>query len=351
MDYTLRQRGLASIRFVTALGGALGGLHARVDVKLRSAGVDPAVLPDDLDARAQVVGEIARTLPEYRSMLLLREWLGREHGPIAKAAFEEVRSELAPRLDALDQGATTITRAPDFAAPGYHEGIEFHRTGSWDGHDYMGFVHGELVLRQMVSPNRIGSLYAQRAQALTALPGEFAPERILELGTGSGTYTAAIAARFPQSRITGCDVSVRNLEQARRAANETGCAWDLRLAAAEQTGFPDGTFDLVTSYALLHELPRSATLGVLAEAHRVMAPGGWLHLVDVQPYAAVDRLTAWRQEEDAAQGCDPYWRDYATADLAAMAEAAGFTAVSWQGMEPNNYPWALIGRKPAPRRT
>ena len=45
-------------------------------------------------------------------------------------------------------------------------------------------------------------------------------------------------------------------------------------AAAEATGLPSETVDLVSCCLVMHELPRAATKNTIAEAHRVLRPGG-----------------------------------------------------------------------------
>ena len=56
-------------------------------------------------------------------------------------------------------------------APEYWDGFEFHKSaGGWDGHDYMGFVHGELIHRRMVNPNFAGLIYATRKSVAEAAP-------------------------------------------------------------------------------------------------------------------------------------------------------------------------------------
>ncbi|WP_263971073.1 class I SAM-dependent methyltransferase [Leptolyngbya sp. NIES-2104] len=47
-----------------------------------------------------------------------------------------------------------------------------------------------------------------------------------------------------------------------------------RLANAEATELPDGSFDLVTLQFVVHELPRTATIAIFQEAFRLLRPGG-----------------------------------------------------------------------------
>ena len=45
-------------------------------------------------------------------------------------------------------------------------------------------------------------------------------------------------------------------------------------AAAEGTGLEDGCVDLVSICLVMHELPRDATHAIIAEAFRILRPGG-----------------------------------------------------------------------------
>ena len=53
-------------------------------------------------------------------------------------------------------------------------------------------------------------------------------------------------------------------------------------AAAEATGLPPGSADLVTACLVCHELPATATRGFLDEALRLLRPGGAVSIM-VQP--------------------------------------------------------------------
>lgn len=50
-------------------------------------------------------------------------------------------------------------------------------------------------------------------------------------------------------------------------------------AAAEETGLPSETVDLVSCCLIMHELPQAATRAIIAEAHRILRPGGTLAIM------------------------------------------------------------------------
>ena len=107
------------------------------------------------------------------------------------------------------------------------------------------------------------------------LPPE--PRRVLDLGCGPGGALAAVARRWPAARLVGVDVAARMLVAARRGWATTPHPALVR-ADATALPFPSGIFDAVTSHSFLYLAPdRNA---VLAEAARVLRPGGRLLLVE-----------------------------------------------------------------------
>jgi ubiquinone/menaquinone biosynthesis C-methylase UbiE len=104
------------------------------------------------------------------------------------------------------------------------------------------------------SPNRTNSLRA-------ALPQMGKPTRILEIGTGTGSGAAVLKASFPESDVTGVDLSPEMI----RIAQAKVPAVSFEPADAARLPFPDGSFDLVTQ----NNVPT-----YFAEIARVTAPGG-----------------------------------------------------------------------------
>lgn len=114
-------------------------------------------------------------------------------------------------------------------------------------------------------------------------------ERVVDVGTGAGAVAVALA---PLAReVVGVDAVPELLEQARRRAAEAGAAnVELVEGDAASLPFPAGAFDVAACVRVLHHVRRPEL--VVAEAARVLRPGGRLLLVDqlgpMDPLVAIE---------------------------------------------------------------
>lgn len=111
--------------------------------------------------------------------------------------------------------------------------------------------------------------------------------RLLDIGTGTGRLLELLAPRVAAG--VGVDASRAMLALARARLARVGLAHcSVRLADMYRLPLPDRGFDLVVLQMVLHhaETPGAA----LAEAARVLRPGGILLAVDLAPHANADCL-------------------------------------------------------------
>lgn len=344
----MRQRGRASLAFAGALAKLTNDDNVKLSAWLRERGFDDSALEADLDQRHQQLSRVLEDNPLYFAATSAADWLWANHGRIGTDCLDAVLSDIQDNLDRLDEGPTTIAVQDDFEPPEYFSQHWFHKTtGGWDGHRYMGTIQANVIHKHYVAAKYGTGLYQTRRRVLDQLPpGRYA--RILDMGASAGYLTEQIADKFPDAEIHGCDLSIRMLEQARRNANEMGASWQLHLAPAEDTGLASDSFDLVTSYALFHEIPGAIIKAVWREAFRLLRPGGYALMADGIPsFNDVDRLTSWRFDHDWQRGGEPYARDYATMDDRTSAQAAGFVDVVHRTLDLNRpIPRFTIARKP-----
>jgi SAM-dependent methyltransferase len=103
--------------------------------------------------------------------------------------------------------------------------------------------------------------------------------RSLDLGCGPGAF----ADVFRGDDYFGVDLNARYIEHARRTRKGTFLVSDAR-----KVDLPDGRFDQILIFGLLHHLPDDYVRAVLAESTRLLAPGG--RILAIEDIPAISRL-------------------------------------------------------------
>ena len=342
----LRQRGRASVDFLANFGFGMSDVRNSVEEEIKKIVPDPEALPDDLDQRDARMQQSLGANPTYRASQAIGEWMATHHGLIAKHAFEEVREEMEPILKTFEEGGSTVEANPDMEAPAYWDGVDFHRTsGGWDEHEYQGYIHADIVHTRLVAKNFPGGIFNQR-RMVAGLPPKDHYDKILDMGCSTGHFTRALQETYPDAEIFGVDLSLKTIQQAQRLGNANGWSWKLFQRPGEDTGFENESFDLATSYILLHEIPADTIKALFEEAFRVLKPGGDMIMSDVTRYADLDKLAVWRADAGAKYGGEPHWRESASLDLGQVARDAGFVDVTVKAFDPFKYPYVVQGHKP-----
>ncbi len=117
--------------------------------------------------------------------------------------------------------------------------------------------------------------------AMVAAIGKRPFESLLDLGTGTGRLLELFAPLY--NRAVGIDASAAMLSVARANLDRAGISGaQVRLGDIHNLPFPRDAFDVVTIHQVLHYLddPERA----VAEAARVLRPGGRLLIADFAPH-------------------------------------------------------------------
>ena len=104
---------------------------------------------------------------------------------------------------------------------------------------------------------------------------------VVEIGCGTGNLLLLAARAVPSATLIGLDPDPGALAVARRKARRAGVTVRLDHGYADRLPYPDGSVDRVLSAFMLHHLPGDQQQAALREVHRVLAPGGRLHLLDI----------------------------------------------------------------------
>jgi len=97
------------------------------------------------------------------------------------------------------------------------------------------------------------------------------PQRILELGCGTGILTAMVREEYPGAEVIGIDLSP---EMLRMAAAKPGLKGVRFLAQDLRDAWPDGRYDAIVTSLCLHHISREDRVMVVRRALSALSPGG-----------------------------------------------------------------------------
>jgi ubiquinone/menaquinone biosynthesis C-methylase UbiE len=216
-------------------------------------------------------------------------------------------------------GDVDLTQFPDYYRRTFHwqtDGyFSRHSAELYDlGVELLFVGCGDVMRRQVL---------AEVARHGRALAGP--PLRLLDVGSGTGRFLTQVARALPAAELVGVDLSPWYASFARElvARDAVGARLEIQVANAEALPFDTGSFDVVTSVFMFHELPRRVRRNVLSELRRVLAPGGLLVLEDAAQLSDSPEL-APALGQFPKDLHEPFFRDYLADDLALLLTEAGF---------------------------
>jgi ArsR family transcriptional regulator len=241
--------------------------RARILLLVRDLQLSVGELADILDQSQPRVSRHVRILAESGLVRRHKEGAWVFVGPGDRMILDPVLALIAAVAGGVDPIGAERTRLAQVRADRQQRIDQWFEAnaGEWD------------LLRRM------GGDDAAVEQALTAAASRPTVGRLLDIGTGTGRILELLAGTADSA--TGVDRSPEMLRIARgklaAAGNQKA---DLLQADMRALPFPDAAFDTVTMHHVLHFADNPAA--VLAEAARMVAPGGKLIVAD---YAAHDR--------------------------------------------------------------
>lgn len=161
------------------------------------------------------------------------------------------------------------------------------------------------------------------------------PTKILDLGCGAGMSTFELQDIYPEAEVTGIDLSPYFLAVAkyRGQQNQKNVNWI--HGAAEATGLADNSFDLVSACLMFHELPISAAIAIFKEAQRLLRPGGYLAIMDMNPQSEIF-LKMPPYILTLLKSTEPYLDQYFALDIERACLDQGFSVPSINANSPRH---------------
>ncbi len=237
------------------------------------------------------------------------------------------RREIAARV--ADRPGTVVLD-PDLATPRNVSAIDVHlMPGSYvGGEDPLdtGAVYdqGLSVFAMGLMGRNLDDIGGSMATYIkTRYPG-FQPGVILDLGCTIGHNTLPWKEAYPEAEVIGIDVAAPGLLYGSARAKLQGKAVTFRQMSADALAFPDASVDLVFSSMFLHEISLKTIRQVMAEAHRVLRPGGLMLHMELPPNQEVSPFDGFYLDWDCYYNAEPYYKTFRDQDPVALCEAGGF---------------------------
>jgi ubiquinone/menaquinone biosynthesis C-methylase UbiE len=228
----------------------------------------------------------------------------------------------------------TLTLDAGVQKPGYYDTVDVHlMPGNYDAYGrQVGVAPGALydnsfnVFAFGVMGKEFNDIGWSFANFLRLKFPDFNPEKVVDVGCTIGHNTLPWKQTFPDAEVHGVDLSAGCLRYGHARAQAMGVTAHFHQASCEALPFDDNSVDVVFSSMFLHELPNKQIRAFLAEAHRVLKPGGILLNMELPPNSALSPYDAFYLDWDCYYNNEPFYKNFRDQDYQELCTSAGFAA-------------------------
>ncbi|MBL8630095.1 MAG: class I SAM-dependent methyltransferase [Rhodospirillaceae bacterium] len=295
-------------------------ISALAEGELKKNGVELALDHGVIDK----VREVSRNVPEMATFLRVKRSAQEIYKQRIIESYNTQKDDFIRKIEAAEKrGPGTLTYDPDFIYPAYAT-VEIHiQPDGYTGHPLAGLYYDYGTSVFFGDGGKDDVLHKQLA-AKCATPKDGKVTRILDVATSIGQLACELKKRFPDAEVHGIDISSAMLRYAHWRALEQNTEIHLSQMASEDMEFENGSFDLITSHLLFHEIPVPVIKKTLSEIRRLLRPGG--------TYVMFDFPTATPQSPgyggfaglmDAADNGEPYAYGFVKCGIEELLEEAG----------------------------
>jgi len=265
------------------------------------------------------------------------------------AFYDNADAYLAEMEAADNSGPGKLELNPDMDIPLYCKHEIHMQPGGYVGDPLGGYIYHYGTNNFWEGRNSQDEMDTVLAKGVP-LPEDRKVKRILHMGCSSGQLTLRLKELYPDAEVWGIDIGGPMVRYAHMRAVDLGVGANFRQALAEDTGFPDGYFDIVTSFLLFHEVSSEGAEEIINEGYRVLRPGGVFYSRDMRDWAIMPSSSAFQlyQRHWINRWNHEVWqRDHRSNDYPKMLTSAGFEVGQPHEGNSTMARAALKGTKPA----
>ncbi len=313
------------LEFVTSLFGFLPKLQPaiqkRTDEELASYRERTGHDPRNLDEAHEALDHVPMLATRHRFRRDIQEM---KYYATRDDIFSR-EAELLAELDRADSmGPGSVEYDPNWQVPEYTTRDIHLLVDGYTRHPLAGYMYHYGTKVFFGGANQEDDLQ-RGAIAKLPTPADGRVRRVLDIGCSAGQSATAFKERFPEAEVWGIDIGIPMVRYAHKRAVDMGIDVHFAQRLSEDTKFPDNHFDMVHAFILFHELPPEAAEKTVAEAARILRPGG-LFLVTDFPTQDVRRekpsmagpLSDIYRDIDMRDNCEPYSWDFVNSDFKAL---------------------------------
>lgn len=245
-------------------------------------------------------------------------------------SVEREADRLAAEAAKVGNAPGGVTLDPDMDVPRNVSAIDVHlMPGSYTrGADSLeaGAVYdrGLAVFSMGLMGANLDDIGLSMAGYVKARFPEFAPERILDTGCTIGHNTLPWKQAYPDAEVIAIDAAPGPLAYGSARAKMQGQEVQFRQMCADSLAFEDESFDVVWSSMFLHELSKKTRAAALAEAYRVLKPGGLMLHMELPPNDQMPAFEGFYLDWDSYYNNEPFYKGFRDESPPEICARAGF---------------------------
>ncbi|MEL7037664.1 MAG: class I SAM-dependent methyltransferase [Cyanobacteria bacterium J06592_8] len=284
--------------------------------------------------RHEVLAEM-QTQPYYHWWSILRRFQQEMMWESVGSSVERQLPELTTKAKNQQNQLGSLILDPNFPTPAYMTEVDIHcmpggyHTANHDRDLAAGAIYDRGVY--VYGRGWLGTLNDDMGHSIIQnylQPNypNFKPKKILDMGCAVGHSTLPYVDAYPDAEVYGIDIGTAMLSYGHARAEALNKSVHFSQQNAEKTSFPDGSFDLIVSHILLHEIPTTAIRNMMRECYRLLSPGGIMVHLDAPLYRHMDAFTAFLSDWQTIHNNEPFWGEMRELDLTAIVTEAGFSS-------------------------
>lgn len=226
----------------------------------------------------------------------------------------------------------TLELDPDLPMPDNVTAVDVHlMPGSYHTetgeHDISGgalYDNGLAVFSFGVMGRNLDDIGMSMSNYVKATFPDLTPAVIVDVGCTIGHNSVPWAQTFPQAKVYACDVAAPGLRYGHARAQSQGVPVHFRQMSADDLKFDDASVDVVFNSMFLHELPVKTIRQFMAEAFRVLKPGGVFITMELPPNDQMSPYDAFYLDWDSYYNNEPFYKTFRDQSPTKLMAEAGF---------------------------